>query len=109
MTPVDAALLKGDATALELPRELRMDGEAVGNAQQLLGELGETVRANGRRHLRGRRARNLAVVLVLPRTAERRLQSLVCGPQHRLDLGDEGLGLLAGQHALGDQLLLVEL
>ena len=41
------------------------------------------------------------------RVPERRLQPVVRGAQHPLDLGDEAVRLVRGQHALLDQLLLV--
>ncbi len=41
LAPVDAALVERDAATLELPRELRVDGEAVGHAQQLLVQLAQ--------------------------------------------------------------------
>ena len=46
--PVDAALVDRGAAALELARELRVDGEVVGRAQQLLVQLGELARRRPR-------------------------------------------------------------
>ena len=99
------------APALELLRELRVHRELLGRAQERLGQLRQCLGADRRHRVGGRRARDRAVVLDLRLggIAERRLQPVVRGAQHRLDLGDEGLGLLPRQHALLDQLLLVEL
>ncbi len=41
LAPVDAALVERRAPSLELARELRMHGEAVGRAQELVGELAQ--------------------------------------------------------------------
>src|SRR5262245_64958231 len=56
VTPVDTAFVERVVAALELARELRMDGEPLGHAEQLSAELAEPVGG----HARVDRARSVA-------------------------------------------------
>ena len=51
VAPVDLASLQPIAAPLELPLELRMDGEAVGDAQELLVQRSEPVGLDCGRYL----------------------------------------------------------
>ena len=107
LAPVDPALVERAAPALELLRELRVDGEAVGHAQQLLVQLAQPLGGDGRHDLArrvdagcGPRARPAGTSW--PKVALRRscaALSLV------VDRSAEALGVLLRDDAFRDELL----
>src|SRR5439155_26187408 len=81
LSPVDAALLERAAAALELLHQLRMRGEPVGNAQELLVQLTQLVGGHRRDNGVGGGRRDAAVRRRRRRRAERLLEGLVRGLQ----------------------------
>src|SRR5207245_1096923 len=102
LAPVDPALVERGAPPLELLGELRVDGEALRRAQQLLVQLAQPPRGDGGDD---RRARRLWQTVVLLRfLAERRPQSLVRRLELDVHLRDHLLGLLGRDDALPREL-----
>jgi hypothetical protein len=100
--PVDPALAECIAAALELPRELRVHLEAVGDAGELLVELAQAVR----RHRCDDRLAGVRPRLRLGRRhglRERRPQLVVRRPQDLDGPVEERGGLLGWKCALGDE------
>ena len=96
------------AAAVELFDELRVDGEAVGHAQQLLAQLAQARGRHRRLDLRAGRAVELVLAgvgssLVLGGGGDLRLQPLVQQRQVVPHLLRLALDLLLGDHAFGDQ------
>ena len=112
MRPRDAAVgAHRLAPVLERAHELRVDGEAVGHAQQLLVELAQAVGVDGRRDV----GRGRAVELVLAgalldrrRRREARLQLLVLLGELLPDLVGQRVDLVLRDDAGVDQLARVE-
>ena len=109
LTPVDATFGDRSAAPLELARELRVNGEVVGRAQQLVVQLDQPVGRDSGRDLGCRRTRDLTVRIDLRSACQRGTQTLVRRAKRHFDLCDELVGFLRREDSLGDQLLLVEL
>src|SRR5947209_6745539 len=75
LAPVDPTFLDRREPALELPHQLRMDGEMLGDAQQLLVQLPQPFGCDGGDDTVAARERDLALRRMW--RAERRLQRLM--------------------------------
>ena len=105
VTPVDPALSKRVAPALELPGELRVDVEALGDSKQLFVELEEAIRRY-RRDDGGARVRSRSVA----RPAESGAAKRVPGARHATSRSvaerrprDMPSRLVRADDAVGDQ------
>ncbi len=98
VAPVDAALVERGRAALELARELRMDGEALLHRHELAVESAQALGVDGGDDVR--RAARRRAGLLLRRLGERLAQAVVRGAElgHRLRLH---LLRLLGRHLAG--------
>ena len=109
MRPVDAAVgfLDRGRTAFEEGAELPVDGEAVGEPQELLVEATQRLLDHGRAGLRAHGAVEL-VLAGLRRGPDRLLEGLVRVGHLLVGLGGHGVGLLRAHHVVGLELVRVE-
>ena len=102
--PSRSLLLEPVAATLELPLELRVDGEALGDAQELLVQRPEPVGLDGGRNL-GASVGGVRSLGGCSRRLRRATSSSVsCGLEALLDRARELVGLLLGDDALVDEL-----
>ena len=102
LPPVDPTLVDRLEPPIELPLQLGVHGETLGDGQQLLVELPKPVGGDRRDHVRSVRGRR-SFARSRPGGAEGGLQPLVGFSEQALDLGDHRVRLFLGHDSFVDE------